>query len=315
MRKEEFYFDSRDNQSRIHALRYTPEHSDVVGIVQIIHGMAEYVERYEEWAQFLTDRHFVVVGEDHLGHGKSVAKDGLQGYFCEKDPAMVVVQDNHRLKKMTQEMYPGVPYFILGHSMGSFILRNYICHYSEGIEGAIIMGTGAKPSWLMAASHTLAAIQKLLFGDKHVSKFLDQCSFRSYNSRIKPQRTPFDWLTREEEKVDFYLASPDCGFVFTVNGFRTLFTLLDRSQKRDNIRRIRKDLPVFLVAGEEDPVGTYGRDIQVVFDALQEAGLKSVSMKLYPGARHELLNETNRQQVMQDLYEWLSEHLSVTRDV
>ena len=127
MKNEEFYFDSRDNISKIHAVRWTPESGNVVAIVQIVHGMAEYVERYEEFAQFLTERNIVVTGEDHLGHGKSVPEGGIQGYFCEQDPATVVVRDVHRLKKMTQELYPGVPYFILGHSMGSFILRNYMC--------------------------------------------------------------------------------------------------------------------------------------------------------------------------------------------
>ena len=142
MKKEEFYFESRDGVSRIHGVKYLPDAGDVIGVLQIIHGMAEYVERYEEFAEFLTGKGFVVVGEDHLGHGKSVGENGTYGYFCEQDAATVVVRDAHRLKKMTEAQYPEVPYIILGHSMGSFILRNYLYRYGKGIDGAVIMGTG-----------------------------------------------------------------------------------------------------------------------------------------------------------------------------
>ena len=141
MIKEEFYFDSRDGESRIHAVRYTPDDGNVKGIVQVVHGMAEYVERYENLAEFLTARGILVTGEDHLGHGKSVAEGGTYGYFCEQDPATVVVRDVHRLKKITEESYPEVPYVILGHSMGSFITRNYLCRYGKGVDGAVIVGT------------------------------------------------------------------------------------------------------------------------------------------------------------------------------
>ena len=142
MIKEEFYFDSRDGENRIHAVRYTPDDGNVRGIVQIVHGMAEYVERYENLAEFLTKRGILVTGEDHLGHGKSVSEGGSFGYFCEQDPATVVVRDVHRLKKITEEQHPQVPYIILGHSMGSFIARNYLCRYGSGIDGAVIVGTG-----------------------------------------------------------------------------------------------------------------------------------------------------------------------------
>lgn len=149
MIKEEFYFDSRDGENRIHAVRYTPDDGNVRGIVQIVHGMAEYVERYENLAEFLTKRGILVTGEDHLGHGKSVSEGGSFGYFCEQDPATVVVRDVHRLKKITEEQYPQVPYIILGHSMGSFIARNYLCRYGSGIDGAVIVGTGMQSSGLI----------------------------------------------------------------------------------------------------------------------------------------------------------------------
>ena len=305
MRKEEFYFDSRDGQTKIHAVRYMPDTEDVIAVVQIIHGMAEYMDRYEEVAQFLTDRNIVVVGEDHLGHGKTVVPGGMYGYFCEEDPATVLVRDAHRLKKLMQGVYPDVPYIILGHSMGSFILRNYMCRYGSGIAAAIVMGTGMMPHGLIRFSKGLAALQKTLFGSRHVSDFMNLCAFGSYNKRIKPVRTIFDWLTRDEAIVDRYVADPLCGFTFTVNGFQALFELIDRLYNRENLEKIPDELPVLVVSGGEDPVGDYGKGVQKAADSLRMAGLKKVQMKLYEQDRHEILNELDRIQVMQDIYDWI----------
>ena len=305
MRKEEFYFDSRDGQSKIHAVRYTPETAEIVGVVQIVHGMAEYVERYEEFAKFLTKRGFVVTGDDHLGHGKTVPQGGVYGYFCEQDPATVVVRDVHRLKKMTQKLYPDVPYIIVGHSMGSFILRNYLCRYGTGISGAVIMGTGMQPPAIIKISKSVTAIQKLLCGSKHVGKFIDKMAFGSYNKRFAPNRTAVDWLCGNEVEVDRYVADPLCGFVFTINGFRTLFELIDRIQKKENLEKVPKNLPVFMVSGADDPVGDYGKGVQRAYDSLKEAGLEHMQLKLYEKGRHELLNEVNRDVVMQDIYDWI----------
>ena len=193
MIKEEFYFDSRDGENRIHAVRYTPDDGKVKAVVQVVHGMAEYVERYEELAKYLTDRGILVTGEDHLGHGKSVAEGGTFGYFCEQDPATVVVRDVHRLKKITEEQYPQVPYIILGHSMGSFIARNYLCRYGSGIGGAVIVGTGMQSSGLIFASKAMAGIQKLFCGSKHVSHFIDKAAFGGYNKRIDSPRIRRMW--------------------------------------------------------------------------------------------------------------------------
>ena len=309
MKKEDFYFDSRNNSSKIHAVRWTPDSENVVAVVQIVHGMAEYAERYEEFARFLTERNFVVTGEDHLGHGKSVGEGELQGYFCEQDPATVVVRDVHRLKKMTQELYPGVPYFILGHSMGSFIVRNYICRYGTGIDGALILGTGMQPDALLAVAKATAALQRAFKGPKHVSRFIDKAAFGGYNKHIKDAKTDFDWLSRAGEKVADYIADKDCGFVFTVNGFQTSFALISRCKKKENLDSIPKNLPVFMASGEEDPVGDYGKGVKKAYQALLDAGLENIELKLYPEDRHELLNELDRRQVMEDIGDWLAKHL------
>lgn len=310
MKKTGFTFDSRDGESRIHAVRYEPEDECLkegrpVAILQIVHGMAEYAERYEETASFFAERGFVVTGEDHLGHGHSVAEGGAFGYFCRRDPATVVVRDVHRLKKLTQALYPGVPYFILGHSMGSFILRNYMFRYGTGIQGAIIVGTGVQPPALLTVAKAIAAVQKFFCGGKHVSRLLEGLAFGSYNKRIKNPATRYDWLSRNEENVKAYAEDPLCGFTFTTNGFQTLFELISRAQDAESLKKIPPQLPVLFVAGEEDPVGDYGEGVHRACGFLEEAGMKHLTLNLYEGARHEILNEREAETVRKDIYDWL----------
>lgn len=310
MVKEEFYFDSRDGKSRIHAVRYRPEDTGQVRcVLQVVHGMAEYAERYEEFAAFLVERSFVVTGDDHLGHGKSVGQGGKQGYFCEQDPATVLVRDVHRLKKLTEELYPGVPYVLMGHSMGSFITRNYLCRYGTGISGAVIMGTGMQPKAVLDMARLVAGIQKFFCGPMHVSRLLDRLAFGGYGRGITDRRTAFDWLSRDRERVDRYIADPMCGFTFTVNGFGALFELVLRLYSPENLAAVPRELPVFMVSGDADPVGDYGKGVRRAYDSLVAAGLTDIRLKLYPGGRHELLNETNRSQVMQDICRWVEENV------
>lgn len=304
MNKEEFFYDSRDGIHKLHAVRYLPE-GEPVGIFQIIHGMAEHVERYEEFAQFLTGKGFIVTAEDHLGHGGSVPEGEPYGYFCSQDPATVVVRDVHRLKKMTQEKFPGLPYVILGHSMGSFILRNYLFKYGSGIDGAVIMGTGMQPAAAVNAGKFLAKVQSVFLGQQAKSKLLNKIAFGSYNKAIDNPRTENDWLSCNQENVDKYQADPLCGFTFTVNGFQTLFELLSRLNNPENLAQMPSDLPIFMVAGDKDPVGDYGKGVELAKASICGAGVQNVKMKLYPGDRHEILNEDDREQVMADIYDWL----------
>lgn len=310
MKREEFSFDSRDGESRIHAVRYLPDTDEVKGIVQIVHGMAEHVERYEEFAAFLTERGFVVTGEDHLGHGKTVKKDGTPGYFCEQDPATVLVRDVHRLKKMTQEQYPSVPYILFGHSMGSFIVRNYMSRYGKGISGVIIGGTGYYAKGKLAVGKAIVAILQKMKGPKYISTFMNDMIFNNYNKAYEPCRTSVDWFSKDTEKLDAYVADSLCGFPFTLNGVETLFELIDRMDDEKELVKIPKDLPVYIVSGDKDPVGECGKAVRKVYEALKAVGLQKVELKLFEGDRHEILNETDRAEVMQNLYKWIMDVVS-----
>lgn len=308
IKKEDFYFDSRDGEHKIHAIRWIPEERPVC-IVQIVHGMAEYIDRYDEFARYLADKGIMVVGDDHLGHGKSVRPGEKYGYFCKADASTVLVRDEHRLKKITQKQYAGVPYIILGHSMGSFIARNYLFRYGTGIDGALIVGTGMQSKPILLCARILAGIDGALFGADHISKFVDKAAFGVYNKKIDSPKTPFDWLSRNEDNVRRYIDDPMCGFIFTANGFQTLFRLIRNLHDVEKLKKMPRSLPVFFLAGADDPVGDYGRSVERVYKSFQELGMENVQMKLYPKDRHEILNEVDREDIYGDIYRWILQRI------
>lgn len=305
VRREDPYFDSRDNVSRIYSKQWTPDTDKPICILQIIHGMAEHIERYDDFAKAMATKGIMVVGEDHLGHGKTVGEGGTKGYFCEQDPATVVVRDSHRLKKQIQEKYPGVPYIILGHSMGSFILRNYLCRYGTGIQGAIIVGTGAKSRAIVAFGKAIVTLQKLACDSRKEGRVLNWLSFLGYSKRIKSEKSKVSWLTKDKKIVDAYENDDFCGFTFTINGFETLFELLARLNKKENLKNMPPELPVLFASGAEDPVGNYGKGVKAVYQAFLDLGMKNVRLKLYENDRHEILNETDKLKVYDDIYLWI----------
>lgn len=302
VKKEEFYYDSRDELTKIHAVKWLPE-QEPAAVLQLCHGMSEYILRYDRFAQDMAERGILVVGNDHLGHGLSVREGMPYGYFCRRDAATVIVRDVHRLKKMIQEQYPGVPYFILGHSMGSFALRCYMNRYGTGIDGALLLGTGGMSGPAVAGLKLLVGFVQLFIGPKTPSAFAQRRAFGRYNRKIENPRTPYDWLSTQEEEVDAYIADKLCGFNYTTNGFQTTLELIKRCPAQEG--KIPKELPVLILSGEEDPVGNYGESVRAVWRRYLELGLTDVSMTLYPGCRHELLNEKNRRQVYEDIYSFI----------
>ena len=303
--KNEFFFDSKDGKTRIHVLEWVPE-GEVKAVLQICHGMCEYVGRYEAFAEYMCSNGFYVTGNDHLGHGMSVTGDEKLGFFAEENSNGILLEDLNTLRKMTSERFPGVPYFWLGHSMGSFLTRQYVAQYGEGLSGAVIMGTGTTPPAVLKAGMTICKTIAKFKGWDHRSKTVENIAFGSYNKKIDPVRTRADWLTKDEAVVDKYLADPWCTYRFTLNGFYNMFYSIGECQKKETAERIPKDLPLFLVAGEDDPVGSYGEGVKTAYETYKEVGIKDVSMKLYHGDRHEVLNELDRAQVYADLYNWYS---------
>ena len=305
VRKEELTYKSRDRQSTIHAIKWIPE-GQPIALLQIIHGMQEYIDRYDEFARYLAERGILVMGNDHLGHGKSVTGNGTFGFFCKDDPATVLVRDAHKLKKTVQEEYPGVPVFILGHSFGSFVAREYITRYGTGIQGAIIQGTAFMPTGTINSLSSVVSFMEVIMGTKYRSTMINNMAFKGYLKKIPNPRTKFDWLSHNEESVDKYIADPADNFVFTLNGFATMAELLRRVQDVNKMEDIPKKLPILITAGKEDPVGDYGEAPKKLFDIYnKQLQLENVELKLYDGMRHELQQEIGREKVFADQYEWL----------
>lgn len=305
VRKEELTYKSRDRQTMLHAIRWIPE-GEPIAILQIIHGMQEYVDRYDEFANYLAERGILVIGNDHLGHGGSVGESGTKGFFCKEDPATVLVRDAHRLKKMTQEDYPGIPCFILGHSFGSFVAREYITRYGTGIRGAIIQGTAFMPTGTVKSLSGLVSFLQFILGEKTRSTMVNNMAFKGYLKRIPNPRTKFDWLSHNEESIDKYIADPFCNFVFTLNGFKTMAELLKRVQDVEKMEDIPKNLPILITGGKEDPVGSYGDALKRLYTIYtNELHIENVELKLYDGMRHELQQEIGRETVFEDQYNWL----------
>ncbi len=308
MRTEEIRYDSRDGKTKLYAVRFIPD-GEVKAVLQLIHGMAEHIGRYAHVAEWFTQRGILVTGEDHLGHGRSVPEGGTKGYFCEQDPATVAVRDVHRLKKMTQEAYPGVPYFILGHSMGSLILRNYLYRYGTGIKGAVICGTASQAPIMVKTGLMIANLQSVFTKEKgkHKAYFLNSLAFG--DPKKKEPGHINDWLCTDPNVVKKYDEDPDCGYLFTVNGFKTLLTIVDRNNDKKNVEKIPKDLPIMIISGKEDSVGDFGKGVTKVFEEYKDLGIENVECKLYDGLRHEILNEITKEEVYKDIYDWMMKNM------
>ena len=304
----EFTFPSASGLCDIYAQSAAPaDFSQVKGIVQISHGMAEHSNRYARFAMELCKQGYAVYISDHLGHGKSVANADELGFFGDNGVESVV-EDLKQLTDIARQEYPDLPFFIFGHSMGSFMARAYIAKYGHLIDGAIICGTsGTNPAAGMGIS--LAKQLEKTKGKLHRSGMLNSIAFGTYNKKTE-KRTEFDWLSRDQKEVDKYINDDLCGFCFTTNGFETLFTALKQVSAKLWYKTVPSELPILLISGDNDPVGEYGKGVKQVFEDLKKTGHQNVIMKLYPEARHELLNELNRDEVMSDIVGWMDKILA-----
>lgn len=306
--KREFSFPSRDGRTSIHAIEWVPE-GEIKGILQMCHGMVEYIDRYHDFATFLTEKGYYVVGHDHLGHGQSVVSDEEHGFFAETEGNAKVIADIHKLRCMTTEKYPDLPYFMLGHSMGSFLLRQYLGMYGNGLSGAVIMGTGAQPDVVLGAGKLLCRLIAAVKGWNYRSMLINNMAFGGYNKRFSAEKSPVAWLSRNAENVAKYEKDPLCTFVFTLNAYYNMFCGISVMNRQEREGKIPKDLPLFLVAGADDPVGNFGKSVEKLYHLYLSCGIEDVQMKLYEKDRHEILNETDRDVVYQDILDWMEERV------
>lgn len=289
----------------IHGFYYAPVvKATAKAVIQIVHGMAEHKERYEEFASFLAENGYAVIIHDHLGHGESVTDDKYLGFFGEEDGWKNLVEDCYTINKYARELFPNKPVVFFGHSMGSFIARAYSEIHNNALDAAIFCGTSG-PNPAAGIAVRLANYIAKSKGNLYRSEFINTLAFGTYNKKIKPKKTDFDWLTTDSAIVDKYIADKYCGFLFTACGYRDLFSVLKYVSSKNWYKGVRKNLPIFLIAGDADPVGEYGAGVKQVATDLKKSGHRKTDIKIYKDMRHEILNEKDRVDVMKDVLNWL----------
>lgn len=278
------------------------------GVIQLVHGMAEHIARYDRLARALCAAGYTVAGHSHLGHGEDAREDEL-GFFGRKDGWDHLVEDVHAAHEMLLKRFPGQRFAILGHSMGSFVTREYLLRYGGDLTAAVICGTGWFPGPLCSVARAAAALCGVFGGWQKPAPLVDRLMSKDNNKAFAPVRTPFDWLSRDTAEVDKYMADLRCGFLFTARGYYDMFTGLKSLSRLHRLAALPGNLPVLFISGDADPIGTQGKGVNTVAQQFRDAGVRDVTVRLYPGARHELFNETNRDEITAELIDWLNRHM------
>lgn len=294
---------STDSKNNLNVIIWETE-KEPIGVLQIVHGMAEYIDRYDNFAKYMTEQGFNVIGHDHLGHGHSVSDERDYGFFAEENGDKIIIEDMHSVTQYAREKWEELPNFILGHSMGSFCLRQYLTKYSNDVFGAIIMGTGWIPSAAALLGKTIATNTCKSKGSHTVNPLLIKLTLEPYNKPFAPARTNCDWLSRDEKQVDLYVNDKLCGFDFTAGAYKDFFTVLEKIAKNRQLIGMRKSLPILITSGSVDPVG--GKKACEKLNAqYKRCGINDVTLKLWENDRHEILNELDKSDVYQYIYNWL----------
>ena len=302
---KEVSFPSKDGIHTIYGEIYIPKEKEPRGIVQLAHGMIDHVGRYEDLANYLTGEGYIFAGHNHLGHGKSVSKNEDFGFFAEKNGVELVLGDMFLMNRILREKYPTLPLVVMGHSMGSFITRLYAVKYPHSMNAVIIHGTGG-PNPRLGMGKALASLIKGIRGPRHRSALIHKLAFGSYNSKFPKSEGKHAWLTRDIQRVADRDEDKFTNFKFTVSGFIDLFTMLGESNSESWYKNYPKDIPTLIISGDMDPVGDYGKGPDRIYKEMLVSGCEKVSLKMYKGARHELFNETNREEVFLDLVKWIA---------
>lgn len=303
--KSVFYYDSC-GEGRIHVIRWTPD-GEIKAVVQIIHGIAEYADRYDEFAAYLNGFGILVVAEDHMGHGASM-ETGTRGYFAGGWEA--AVDDSYALLQGTKGQYPEVPYVLFGHSMGSFMARSLLIRYPDcGIHAAVICGTGWLPDGVVSLGRNAAKLICKVVGERNPSEAMQKIVFGSYNNKVERPKTSFDWLSRDPEMVRAYVDDPWCGFTASCGLLRDMMGGIAFNQNQKNLDKMDKTIPVLLIAGGDDPVGNYGAGVRQTGEEFKKSGMQDVTVRLFPLCRHEILNEINREEIYKFVSDWICEKI------
>lgn len=308
MNKNEFYYLSADGKTQIHAVEWIPDEKPKA-ILQIAHGVTEYILRYEQFAEYLVEKGIMVVGNDHLGHGKSIAKDSEPMYFGPTGSWKWAVEDMYTCTKMIKEKYQEIPYYMLGFSLGSFLLRTYLIEYPKTIDAAIIMGTGETPPVQIALAKFIANKEAKKVGENHTSPMIKKLTFDTYNKFFAPNRTDYDWLCSDNEGLDEYIADPMRGGNLSAGLFREMLSGMKFTSEIKNLKKMNLDTPILFISGDEDPVGEKGKGVIKAYHKFQNIGMKDVEIKLYPKLRHDILHEKCKKEIYEYVYNWIEKKL------
>ena len=320
IKKTDYSFASCDDRhTTIHAVRWEPEDGNISAAIQLVHGMQEHIERYTEFAEYLAGKGFAVFGHDHIGHGDSVEKDEDRGKMYTPYPDDTMVDDMFQNYKIVKEQYPDKPYFILGHSMGSYLLRKFLSVKAadlKGVNGAIIMGTGTESDVAIFGGRILCKLLCLIKGKDSPSPFIAGLMFgKNYRQFDLTGADPSNsWLSKNVENVKAYMdpSNKKDHCEFSLNGYMILLRSTWFDNRIGSIKKINPDTPILFVSGDQDPVGGMGSGVKAAYEKFVKAGIKDVSIKLYEGDRHEILNELDRHSVYNDLYEWMISRCTVS---
>ena len=303
--EERFIFDSSNGIYKVHGKIVKPLKPEVKGIVQISHGMCEYIDKYDDFIQHIVSKGFVVIGHDHIGHGDSVNQAEDYGFFAHKDGYKYMIEDLKKVSDIVRERYPDAPLYLLGHSMGSLIARCYAARHGDSLQGLILCGT-VGPQPLVKAGIKFADLLSNQKGERYRSKMLYDVSLSFANIKFLPAKTRFEWVTSDEQELKKHIEDPKGGFIFTAKGYSDLFHLVSLANSEMLIKTVPKDLRIIFMSGDEDPVGENGEGVQRAFELYIKLGLQNVEMKLYPKKRHELLKEKNRKEIFEDITNWIN---------
>lgn len=304
-----FYIE-RERDISLHGYCWMPPaDTDIKGLIQIAHGMAEHILRYEAFACYLANQGFIIYGNDHRGHGNSIIAPDDKGFFAEENGFSKVVEDLRAVTTYMKEQHPTLPLFFFGHSLGSFLTRRYMQLYGDSLSGVILSGTGMDQGISSRAGYLLAKWDRLRKGPRTPSPLMDRLIFGTFNKPFAPARTDFDFLSRDVAAVDLYIQDSRCGFICSTSFYMDLLSGIALIHRPKEIAKTPKQLPILFISGDQDPVGDFGKGVMKVADMYRNIGVKDVHLTLYPGGRHEMLHEINAKEVQHEIKQWLDNHV------